>query len=281
MTQAIHFEDGDGRRFLGRLDGTTITTADEAPEAGFVPTEDAWEAIAGANGATHDIADVHVLAPNRPGKILAIGLNYMSHVEETSLKLPDVPMMFAKFPSSVTGAFDPIVIPREETRTDFEGELGVIISKPAYRVAKEDAWDYVGGFTVLNDVSGRRAQLETPMKQFTLGKSFDTFTPVGPAVVSPDSFPDAEARDNLPVRTTVSGELMQNGNTNQFIFDIPSIIAYLSQGITLEPGDLIATGTPGGVGDERKPPRYLLPGDVVEVEIPGVGKIVNTVQAEA
>ncbi|GAA1779312.1 fumarylacetoacetate hydrolase family protein [Leucobacter iarius] len=281
MTQAIHFETGDGRRYLGRLDGTTITTAGDAPAAGFVPDADGWALIAGADGETHEIGDVHVLAPGTPGKILAIGLNYLSHVEETNLQLPDVPMMFGKFPSSVTGAFDPIVIPHEETRTDYEGELGVIISKPAYRVSEEDAWDYVGGFTVLNDVSGRRAQLETPMRQFTLGKSFDTFTPVGPAVVSLDSFPDAEARDNLPVRTTLSGELMQDGNTRQFIFDIPAVISYLSRGVTLEPGDLIATGTPGGVGDERTPPRYLRPGDVVEVEIPGVGRIANPVRAEA
>lgn len=281
MTQAIHFETTAGERLLGRLDGTTITTAGPAPKEGFVPDAAGWQLIVEAAGPTHELADVHVLPPVRPGKILAIGLNYMSHVEETSLKLPDVPMMFGKFPSSVTGAFDPIVIPHEETRTDYEGELGVIISKTGTRIAKEDAWDHVGGFTVLNDVSGRRAQLETPMKQFTLGKSFDTFTPVGPAVVSLDSFADDEARDNLPVRTTVSGELMQDGNTRQFIFDIPTIIEYLSRGVTLEAGDLIATGTPGGVGDERTPPRYLVPGDVVEVEIAGVGKISNTVQAEA
>ncbi|MCB1273062.1 MAG: fumarylacetoacetate hydrolase family protein [Leucobacter sp.] len=281
MTQAIHFETKDGQRFVGRLDGTTITTAGPAPATGFNATSEAWAEVVAANGATHEIGDVHVLAPNRPGKILAIGLNYMSHVEETSLAKPDVPMMFGKFPSSVTGAFDDIVIPREETRPDYEGELGVFISKPAYRVSVEEAWDYVGGFTVLNDVSGRRAQLETPMKQFTLGKSFDTFTPVGPAVVSLDSFADAEARDNLPVRTTLSGEVMQDGNTRQFIFTIPEIVSYLSQGVTLEPGDLIATGTPGGVGDERKPPRYLLEGDVVEVEIPGVGKISNRVRIEA
>lgn len=281
MTQAIHFETKDGQRYLGRLDGTTITAAGEAPREGFVPTDEAWAAIAAASGDTYEIADVHVLAPNRPGKILAIGLNYMSHVEETSLAKPDVPMMFGKFPSSVTGAFDEVVIPLEETRPDFEGELGVVISKPAYRVSVEDAWDYVGGFTVLNDISGRRAQLETPMKQFTLGKSFDTFTPVGPAVVSLDVFADAEARDNLPVRTTLSGEVMQDGNTAQFIFSIPEIISYLSKGVTLEPGDLIATGTPGGVGDERKPPRYLRDGDVVEVEIAGVGKISNPVRFEA
>ena len=280
MTQAIHFETTDGQRLLGRLDGTTITTAGEAPREGFMPDAEGWAAIAAADGATYEIADVHVLPPVRPGKILAVGLNYMSHVEETNLALPDVPMVFSKFPSSLTGAFDPIVIPHEETRTDYEGELGVIISKTGYRISKEDAWDYVGGFTVLNDVSGRRAQLETPMKQFTLGKSFDSFTPIGPAVVSLDSFENEEARDSLPVRTTVSGALMQDGNTRQFIFDIPSIIEYVSRGTTIEAGDLIATGTPGGVGDERKPPRYLLPGDVVEVEIPGVGKISNPVKAE-
>lgn len=281
MTRAIHFELKDGTRLLGRLDGETITTAGPAPQVGFVPTPEAWKEIEAASGDTYQISDVHVLAPNRPGKILAIGLNYQSHVEETSLARPDVPMMFSKFPSSVTGAYDPVIIPREETRPDYEGELAVFISKAGYRISKEDAWDHVGGFAVLNDISGRRAQLETPMKQFTLGKSFDTFTPVGPAVVSLDSFASAEERDALPVRTTLSGEVMQDGNTNQFIFDIPTIIEYLSRGMTLEPGDLIATGTPGGVGDERKPPRYLRDGDVVEVEIPGVGTLRNPVQQES
>lgn len=281
MAQAIHFELSDGTRLLGRLDGTTITSAGAAPETGFTPTPDAWQHIRDASGETYEIDEVHVLAPNRPGKILAIGLNYQSHVEETSLARPDVPMMFGKFPSSVTGAFDPIVIPREETRPDYEGELAVFISKSGTRISKANAWDHVGGFAVLNDVSGRRAQLETPMKQFTLGKSFDTFTPVGPAVVSLDSFANAEERDSLQVVTTLSGEVMQDGNTSQFIFDIPTIIEYLSRGITLEAGDLIATGTPGGVGDERTPPRYLRDGDVVEVTIDGVGTIRNPVRREA
>lgn len=281
MTRAIHFELSDGSRHIGRLDGETITVAAPAPEAGFVPTPEAWKTVVTAAGDTYDISDVHVLAPNRPGKILAIGLNYQSHVEETSLARPDVPMMFGKFPSSVTGAYDPIVIPREETRPDYEGELAVIISKPGYRISKDEAWNHVGGFSVLNDVSGRRAQLETPMKQFTLGKSFDTFTPIGPAVVSLDSFASADERDSLRVKTTLSGEVMQDGNTSQFIFDIPTIIEYLSRGVTLEPGDIIATGTPGGVGDERKPPRYLRDGDVVEVEVEGVGLIRNPVVIES
>lgn len=278
MTKAVHFQAKNGSRYIGRLDGDIIVVAVDAPVNGFVPDADGWSAVADADGPTYALSDVQVLAPIIPGKILAIGLNYQSHVEETNLQRPDVPVVFAKLPSSVTGPFDAIVIPHEETRTDYEGELGVVISKRAYRVSIEDAWDYVGGFTVLNDVSGRRAQLETPMRQFTLGKSFDTFTPLGPAIVSVDAVED---RDAVGVKTTVGGEIMQDGNTRQLIFDIPALIEYLTRGVTLEPGDLIATGTPGGVGDERKPPRYLVPGDVVEVAVEGVGAIRNPVRAEA
>ncbi|MGO1543300.1 MAG: fumarylacetoacetate hydrolase family protein [Gulosibacter sp.] len=278
MTHAIHFETSSNARFVGRLDGETITEAYAAPEVGFLPTSENWERVENASGAEHNLADVTVLAPTKPGKMIAIGLNYQSHVEETNLARPDVPVVFAKFPSSITGPYDDIVIPHEETRPDYEGELGVIISKPAYRVSKEDAWDYVGGLTVLNDVSGRRAQLETPMRQFTLGKSFDTFTPLGPSVASIDN---PEAVGNLNVKTVINGEVMQDGNTSQLIFDIPSLIEYLSRGTTLDAGDVIATGTPGGVGDERTPPRYLVPGDVVEITVDGVGTLRNPVVAEA
>ncbi|GAA1062044.1 fumarylacetoacetate hydrolase family protein [Agromyces bracchium] len=277
MSKAVHFETTDGKRWIGRLDGDDIVTAGEAPAQGFVPDEAGWTAIVAADGERHALADVHVLAPVAPGKILAIGLNYQAHVEETNLQRPDVPVVFAKLPSSVTGPFDDIVIPVEETRTDYEGELGIVISKRAYRVSEEDAWEYVGGFTALNDVSGRRAQLETPMRQFTLGKSFDTFTPLGPVIASVDSVAN---RDEIGVKTTIGDEVMQDGNTRQLIFDIPALIEYLTRGVTLEPGDLIATGTPGGVGDERTPPRYLVPGDVVAVEVAGVGAIRNPVRAE-
>lgn len=278
MTQAIHFETPSGETFIGRLDGDTITTVGPAPREGFVPSAENWKAVAAASGDTVNISDVHVLAPVMPSKILAIGLNYMSHVTETNLAKPDVPVVFAKLPSSITGPFDPIVIPFEETRTDYEGELGIVISKKAYRVSLEDAWDYVGGFTALNDVSGRRAQLETPMRQFTVGKSFDTFTPLGPVIASVDSVAD---RDSLDVKTTVAGEVMQDGNTRQLIFKIAELVEYLTRGITLYPGDLICTGTPGGVGDERKPPRYLLPGEVAEVFVEGVGSIRNPIESEA
>lgn len=276
MTQAIRFETGTGKVRLGRLEGDTIVDAGAAPTVGFDGSTEAWENVNNASGATYSLADVRVLAPVSPGKLVAIGLNYQSHVEETNLKHPDAPVVFAKFPSSITGPNDEIVIPREETRPDFEGEVGIVISKRGYRVALEDAWEYVGGFTALNDVSGRRAQLETPMKQFTLGKSFDTFTPMGPVVASVDSVD----KDALDVQTVINGETMQKGNSRDLIFNIPTLIEYLSRGMTLEPGDVIATGTPGGVGDERKPPRYLRDGDVVEVTVAGVGTISNPVRAE-
>lgn len=277
MAQAIRFTTPNGDVRLGRLDGTTITDAGAAPVVGFDGSASAWSIIENASGATFDLDDVTVLAPVNPGKVVAIGLNYRSHVEETNLAHPDAPVVFAKFPSSITGPNDDIVIPREETRPDFEGEVGIVISRRGYRVGKDDAWAYVGGFVALNDVSGRRAQLETPMRQFTLGKSFDTFTPLGPVVASVDSV----TRDALDVRTVINGEVMQKGNTRDLIFDIPTLIEYLTRGLTLEPGDVIATGTPGGVGDERTPPRYLRDGDVVEVTVAGVGTIRNHVRNEA
>lgn len=277
MTQALRFENAAGEARLGRLEGGTIIDAGAAPAIGFDGSAEAWSLIHNANGESYSADEVKLLAPVNPAKLIAIGLNYQSHVEETNLAHPDAPVVFAKWSSSITGPNDEIVIPREETRPDFEGEVGIVISKRAYRVAKEDAWDHVGGFTALNDVSGRRAQLETPMRQFTLGKSFDTFTPMGPVIASVDSVD----KDGLDVQTVINGQTMQKGNTRDLIFDIPTLIEYLSRGLTLEPGDVIATGTPGGVGDERKPPRYLREGDVVEITVSGVGTIANTVRQEA
>lgn len=276
MTQAIRFETTAGETRLGRLDGGTIIDAGASPAVGFTGSEEAWASIENASGPRYELGSVKVLAPVNPNKLIAIGLNYRSHVKETNLAHPDAPVVFAKWSTSITGPHDEIVIPREETRPDFEGEIGIVISKRAYRVAKEDAWDYVGGFTALNDVSGRRAQLETPMRQFTLGKSFDTFTPMGPVVASVDSVD----RDGLDVQTVINGETMQKGNSRDLIFDIPTLIEYLTRGVTLEAGDVIATGTPGGVGDERKPPRYLREGDLVEISVGGVGTIANPVRQE-
>ena len=197
------------------------------------------------------VADVTLLHPTVPEKIVAIGLNYRDHAEESKLELPDVPVVFAKFTSSLIGPEAAIVIPREETRPDWEGEVAVVIGRRTYRADELAARDAIGGISIMHDVSGRRAQLETPLRQFTLGKSFDTFSPFGPCVASADGF----ELDDIDISTTVNGETMQSSNTKHLIFSIVELIQYLSQGMTLEPGDVIATGTPAGVGDSRQPPR--------------------------
>jgi 2-keto-4-pentenoate hydratase/2-oxohepta-3-ene-1,7-dioic acid hydratase in catechol pathway len=273
---AVRFTIDGGAERIGRLDGDTVTDAGPAGPQGFVPTDEAWEQLAAASGSTHPLASVRLLPPVTPRQILAIGLNYRAHAIESDLAIPEVPVVFAMFPSSITGPHDDIVIPREETRPDYEGEVAVVISRRAYRVPASEAWSYVGAVTALNDVSGRRAQLETPLRQFTLGKSFDTFTPIGPSLQRPTGVDPTD----IPVRTTVSGELMQDSNTADLIFPIVELIEYLTRGMTLEPGDLIATGTPGGVGDSRVPPRYLREGDLVEIEVGGVGTLRNPVRQE-
>jgi 2-keto-4-pentenoate hydratase/2-oxohepta-3-ene-1,7-dioic acid hydratase in catechol pathway len=274
--KAVRYTGPDGDVRIGRLDGDTVTDAGPAGPAGFVPTTEAWAALKDAAGPQHPVADVTLLHPVVPRKILAIGLNYRSHAEESELDVPAVPVVFAKFPSSLIGHGEHIVIPREETRPDFEGELAVVIGRRTYRADRASAREAMGAITAVHDVSGRRAQLETPLRQFTLGKSFDTFTPLGPSLAELDGVDLADVR----VKTTVSGEVMQDASTADLIFPVEDLIVYLSQGITLEPGDVIATGTPGGVGDSRKPPRYLRDGDVVEVEVGGVGTLRNPVRAE-
>jgi len=275
--KAIRFTGPDGQPHIGVLEGETIRDAGPSGPQGFVPTPEAWAALEDASGPEVALADVRVLPPVVPGKIAAIGLNYRSHAEESELDVPPVPVVFSKFPSSVIGHGDDIVIPREETRPDFEGELAVIIGRRTYRADADSALAAIGGITALHDVSGRRAQLETPLRQFTLGKSFDTFTPMGPAIASLDGVDLAD----VDVRTTVSGEVMQDANTRDLIFPVVDLVVYLSKGLTLEPGDVIATGTPGGVGDSRDPRRYLREGDVVEVEVGGVGTLRNGVRMEA
>jgi len=274
--RAVHYLDPSGAARLGALHDSTVRDAGPAGPQGFVPSPENWVAIEGASGPEHALDDVRLLAPVRPATIAAIGLNYRSHAEESDLDVPAVPVVFAKWPSAVIGPDDEIVIPREETRPDFEGELAVVIGRRTYRADPETALDAIGGITAINDVSGRRAQLETPLRQFTLGKSFDTFAPLGPCIASLDGIDLADVQ----VSTTVSGELMQDATTRDLIFPVLDLIVYLSAGVTLEAGDVIATGTPGGVGDTRQPPRYLREGDVVEVSVGGVGTLRNPVRLE-
>jgi 2-keto-4-pentenoate hydratase/2-oxohepta-3-ene-1,7-dioic acid hydratase in catechol pathway len=274
--RALRYTTG-GEPRLARLDDLTVVDAGPAGPLGFVPTAEGWAQIEAADGERLSLGDVSVLYPTEPRKILAIGLNYRDHAEESELEIPAVPVVFAKWASSLVSPERPIVIPREENRPDYEGEVAVILGRDVYRADAEQARAAVGGITVLNDVSGRRAQLETPLRQFTLGKSFDTFTPMGPFVQNADGV-DLE---RIAIETRVSGEVMQNSTTANLIFSIVEIIEYLSKGVTLQAGDVIATGTPGGVGDSRDPRRYLREGDEVEISVSGVGTLRNPVTLEA
>ena len=274
--KAVRFETSTGEVRIGRLDGDEITDAGAADAAGFIPTAEAWAALAAADGPTCAVGSVRLLHPVVPRKIIAIGLNYRDHAEESGLDLPEVPVVFSMYPSALIGTGDTIVVPREETRPDYEAELAVVIGRRTYRATLENALDAVGGYTAINDVSGRRAQLETPLRQFDYGKSFDTFAPLGPAIASVDGVDLGD----ITVSTTINGELLQNSNTRNLIFSVAEVIEYVSRGTTLEPGDVIATGTPGGVGDGRDPKRYLLDGETVEVTVSGVGTLTNPVKHE-
>jgi acylpyruvate hydrolase len=275
--KGVRFVAPDGAERVGRLQDQRVVDAGPSGPRGFVPSPEAWRALADASGPEHDLAEVRLLHPVVPEKILAIGLNYRSHAAESGVQVPEVPVVFAKWSSSLIGPDEDIVVPLEETRPDFEGEVAVVLGERVYRTDDAGARRAIGGITVIHDVSGRRAQLETPLRQFTLAKSFDTFSPLGPCIASPDGLD----LDDIRLKTTVSGELMQDSSTSDLIFGFADLIVYLSKGLTLEAGDLIATGTPGGVGDSRTPPRYLREGDVVEVEVEGVGTLRNGVRLES
>ncbi len=210
----------------------------------------------------------------RPSKIICLGLNYLDHKEESGFERPQRPLLFSKTPNALTGPFDPIMLPQSCDQIDWEVELAVVIGRAGKRIAAEDALDYVAGFSVLNDVSGRQAQFSD--SQWFRGKSFDTFAPMGPALVTIDEIGNFQ---NLKLTARVNGEIMQDGNSADMIFDIPTIIAFISQDITLWPGDIISTGTPSGVGIFRDPPVLLKAGDVVECRVENVGTIRNTVEA--
>ncbi len=212
----------------------------------------------------------------RPGKVICVGLNYRAHIEETGRGDSDYPVLFTKFATSVAGPFDPIALPAESSGPDYEGELVVVIGERARRISKADAMRAVAGFAVANDVTMRDYQART--HQWLQGKAWDACTPVGPALVTLDELPDP---GRLTLRTTLGGETVQEASTELMIFDVATLVATISEFATLEPGDLILTGTPSGVGFTREPPLVLADGDVVAVEIEGVGRIENRFVAEA
>jgi 2-keto-4-pentenoate hydratase/2-oxohepta-3-ene-1,7-dioic acid hydratase in catechol pathway len=223
-------------------------------------------------------SEARPLAPiPRPGKVFGVGLNYRDHAAEQGAKVPSEPVIFAKLPTSITGPGAAIPIPSEATEVDFEAELVIVIGKRGRRISREAAMDHVAGYTCGNDVSARDWQHRKDGKQWVLGKSFDGFGPTGPWIVTADTIPDPHALD---ISMTVSGEVMQSSNTRELIFPVPDLLVYLSKVATLEPGDLIFTGTPSGVGFARKPPRFLAPGDRCAVTIAGIGTLENPCVAD-
>lgn len=268
----VRVQTGLGPRY-GFVDGDEIVEID---------VDDPIRALADGAERTgkerrHRLEHAQLLAPIDPGKIVAIGLNYRDHAEEQGMSIPSAPLIFAKFPSSATGPFDPVEKLPETTELDYEGELGVVIGRRGRNVRPEDAASYVAGLVVANDVSARDAQFAD--EQWVRGKSFDTFCPFGPWIQTLDEFDSStgEGDVELAISTTVNGEQRQRSNTRHLIFPLTRLIAYCSTYFTLEPGDLILTGTPGGVGFSMDPPRYLAAGDVVEVEVEGLGRIRNQI----
>ncbi len=223
-------------------------------------------------GQTVPLDGLVIAAPMRPGKLIGIGLNYRDHAAETGKPIPDMPLLFAKMSTSVTGPAGPVRLPKYTSKPDFEGELAVVIGRVARDVAAADALGYVFGYAIMDDVSARDVQQSEP--QWVRAKGADTFAPWGPWITTADEVPDPQA---LSIRTWLSGELVQDGTTADMVFGVAELIAFISASFTLEPGDVITTGTPAGVGVARTPPRYLRDGDVVRIEIAGLGAIEHPV----
>lgn len=211
----------------------------------------------------------------RPPKVICVGLNYRDHAAESGMAVPSEPVLFSKYATSVIGPGDPIVLPDDSEQVDYEAELVVVIGKPGRNIPAAGALDHVAGYTCGHDVSARDYQIKRGGGQWMVGKTWDTFAPVGPVLVTADEGLDPH---NLPIRCILNGETMQDSTTRQFIFGVPEVIAYLSRVMTLEVGDLIFTGTPPGVGFARKPPVFLKDGDEVEIRIEGIGSLRNPVR---
>ena len=235
-------------------------------------------ATAAAESATDllDLSAVKLAAPiPNPDKILCIGLNYADHAAESGQPLPDYPIVFSKYSNTLIGSGDAIILPKVTDQVDYEAELGFVIGKRARHVSEADALDYVAGYLNVNDVSARDYQTRT--SQWTMGKSFDTFAPMGPALVTADDVPDPH---NLAIRLWIGDEVLQDSNTSQLIFSVPKLVADISEVMTLLPGDIVSTGTPPGVGGARTPPRWLKPGETVNMEIERLGVLSNPIVAE-
>jgi len=227
-------------------------------------------------GPAYDLAAVKLLAPiPRPPKFICVGMNYRDHAREAGVDIPSIPTIFSKFSNVVIGPGAPIVLPKNSTRPDYEAEFAFVIGPGGRHIPAARAMDQVFGYTIVNDVSARDHQTTT--SQWLISKSFDTFAPMGPWIVTRDEIADPHALD---LTLEIGGQILQHSNTRELVFGIPALIEYISSVVTLEPGDIVATGTPAGVGFARKPPRYLQPGDEVVIRIQDIGELRNPVQEE-
>jgi acylpyruvate hydrolase len=262
---------------IGLLRGGEISLRAAREAAAFVREQlTASDNSPGLEGIVYAMERVSLLPPVlHPSKVICLGLNYRAHAAEAGMAVPEYPVLFHKVAGSLIGHNQPIVVPRISSKIDYEGELAIIIGRRGKYIAEDEALFYVAGYTVANDVSARDLQFRT--SQWTTGKMLDTFGPLGPALVTRDEVADPNA---LSIKTTLNGQVMQDGNTADMIFRVPFIVSYISEIVTLEPGDVILTGTPPGIGNTRTPQVFMKPGDTITVEIEGLGKLTNPLVGE-
>lgn len=261
-----------GRLSAVRLEEDVFVEIQGFSDVGALVQFPNWEEIAAqAKGPTHPVigADLAPIIP-KPGKIMCIGMNYREHIIERGTPFPEFPTVFAKFPDALAGASDYIPLPPEDSKLDWEAELAIVIGKYGRRVSEEQAGAYIAGYTVFNDISMRGFQNRSP--QWLQGKTWEHSSPLGPVLVTPD-----ELASNARIQTRIDGQVVQDSPIDDLLFDIPQIISYLSTFATLQPGDVISTGTPSGVGVAQKPERFLVPGEVLETTVEGIGSLKNMV----
>lgn len=266
--EGVALKQGGSWHDLGAIDPVSVLSDDPAIRDRLAALESAPEL---------DLAAIRLLPPvPRPGKIICVGLNYADHTAESPYAQPSYPTLFPRFATSLVPDRASIIRPRSSHELDFEGELAVIIGRQARHVSQEKALQYVAGYSIFNDASIRDYQFKTP--QWTVGKNFDGTGAFGPEIVTPDELP--EGARGLGITTRLNGETVQSGNTGDMLYSVADLIAIISEAITLEPGDVIATGTPAGIGWARDPKLFMKPGDVVEVEIEGIGILQNQIEDE-
>ena len=271
----VTFSTGEREPKVGYIEGDEVRSLGGARLLDYIEHGRDAERQPGGEAVALDEVSLH--APiARPGKIVAIGLNYEDHAAETGAEIPDKPVVFAKYPNTIIGNGEAIRIPPIAEQIDYEAELAVVVGRRARNVPESEALEYVFGYTNSNDVSARDLQFSEG-GQWTRSKSIDTFLPLGPYVATRDEVPDPQ---NLYIRAILNGEVVQDGTTSTMIFSVAEIVSFLSQGMTLEPGDIIITGTPPGVGMARDPQLWMKPGDDVSIEIEGLGTLTNPVEAE-